>query len=96
MDELRRLGVTIGKPERSTTINKVKTEIPSDAYKGMVDAQGKEMLQLIGSLMNNPGYRQADDEAKKNALESLIRQKKAAARNPVRTDLSKLLFSEQK
>lgn len=96
MDELRRLGVTIGKPERSTTINKKKTDIPAEAYHGMVDAQGTNMLRLIGSLMNSPGYRQADDEAKKNALESLIRQKKAAARNPVRQDLSKLLFSESR
>jgi hypothetical protein len=69
------------------SIEKVNTKVPDDLYRGMVDAQGKEMLQLIGSLMNNRGYRLASDEQKKNALESLIRQKKAAARAPVRADL---------
>ncbi len=93
MAEVRRLGLSVGMPERKTSINNQSVEIPREVYGKMLDAQGDRVLPAIRRLMADSAYIAVDDEEKKRRLRITIQRQKDAARNPIRRDIRSLLKS---
>jgi hypothetical protein len=93
MAEVRRLGLSVGMPERKTSINNQSVEIPREVYGKMLDTQGDRVLPAIRRLMADSAYIAVDDEEKKRRLRITIQRQKDAARNPIRRDIRSLLKS---
>lgn len=95
MAEVRRLGLSIGMPERKTSVNNKSVEIPREAYGQMLERQGERVIPAIQRLMANPTYQAVDDEEKRRRLRITIDRQRDAARRPIRRDIRALLNAQQ-
>lgn len=88
LDELQRLGVTIGKPARTMQFNNEKAELSGAGMKAITERQGELILPLIERALKDPTYLAKTDEQKQNYWERVIRAQKARAKLPVRQAFS--------
>ena len=91
MQEVRRLGLSVGLPERTTSVRGQSVEIPREDYAKMLESQGERVLPAIRRLMDSPAYQAVPDEEKKRRLRITIDRQRDAARNPIRRNIAALL-----
>jgi hypothetical protein len=94
-EEIRRLGLSVGLPERTTGIDNESVEIPREQYEGMVNRQGDSLFAAAERLIANPQYQALTDEEKKDRMRKLINRERDKARKPVRSELRRSLGLEQ-
>lgn len=94
--ELRRLGLALGMPERTTSINNKKVEIPREQYAQMLESQGRLLERLNALISDETGpYNRMSDEQKKNYLRKRLEFIRDTARKPVRSELLRTLVGNE-
>ncbi len=92
--ELRRLGLALGMPERTTSIKNKKITIPDAQYQQMLERQG-QLMQRVETLIQGSTYQRMDDERKKQYLRLIVERVRNTARQPVRQSLARTLLGAQ-
>lgn len=82
--ELRRLGVTVGKPQRTLRFEKKSIERSDDEYEKMLTEVGPEVHTALEKLIRDPDYADAPDEAKVSEIKRIIRDAHAKANDDAR------------
>lgn len=82
--ELRRLGVTVGKPQRTLRFEKKSIERSDDEFEKMLAEVGPEVHTALEELIRDPDYADAPDEKKVAVMKKIIRDAHSKANDKAR------------
>lgn len=70
--EMRRLGVNVGFPSRTRTVNGVSTRRTPEEYRTLLQQLGPETERRLTEKLTGPAWRLLDDETKRERLENIV------------------------
>lgn len=88
LQEIRRLNVPFGMPQRTMRTNKETVQITQDDYEQFVTAIGKPTMDAIEEWLADPDFQRLDDDTKREVLGKVVTQIRSGGRNALKNRLS--------